>query len=89
MVRLRLMRVGKKKQPGFRLCVFDSRCSRDGAYLEMLGTYDPLTKDAAKRYALKNDRILHWLSKGARPTEAAAALLRRQKIALPPAAAKA
>ena len=89
MVRIRLMRVGKKKQPGFRLCAFDSRCPRDGAYLEMLGTYDPLTQDATKRYALKNDRILHWLSRGAKPTEAAAALLRRHKISLPTAAAKA
>ena len=89
MVRIRLMRVGKKKQPGFRLCAVDSRCPRGGAYLEMLGIYDPLTQDAAKRYALKNDRILHWLSKGARPTEAAAAILRRHKIALPPKAAKA
>ena len=83
MVRLRLMRVGKKKQPGFRICAFDSRSPRDGAALEILGVYDPLTKDDTKRYTLKNDRILHWLSRGARPTEAVGAILRRHKIVRP------
>ena len=88
MVRLRLMRMGKKKQPSFRICAFDGRSPRDGAYLEALGLYDPLTKDDSKRYTLKNDRILHWLSKGAQPTEAVAAILRRHKVLLPPSPAK-
>lgn len=80
MVRLRLMRMGKKKQPLFRICAFSSRSPRDGAALENLGTYDPLGKDAAKQYVLKTDRIVHWLGKGARPSEAVAAILRRHKI---------
>ena len=83
MVRLRLMRMGKKKQHGYRLCAFDSRAPRGGSALENLGSYDPLTKDEVKRFALKNDRILHWLSKGAQPTEAVASILRRQKISWP------
>ena len=77
------MRMGKKKQPSFRLCACDARSPRGGTALELLGTYDPLARDDAKRYVLKGDRILHWLSKGARPSEAAAAILRRHKIALP------
>lgn len=80
MVRIRLMRVGKIKQPGFRICAFDARSPRDGAALEILGSYDPLTRDDARRYTLKSDRILHWLSKGAQPSEAVADILRRQKI---------
>lgn len=86
MVRIRLMRFGKKKQPSFRLCAIDGRMPRGGAALESLGIYDPLTKDDAKRYVLKTDRILHWLSKGAQPSDAAAAILRKHKISLANAA---
>ena len=80
MVRLRLMRMGKKKQPSFRICAFDSRSPRDGAALENLGTYDPLVLDEAKQYVLKADRIVHWLGQGAQPSDAVAAILRRHKI---------
>ena len=83
MVRIRLMRLGKRKQGSFRLCATDSRTPRDGASLECLGWYDPQAKEDSKRLLFKVDRIRHWLSKGARPTEAAAALLKSQKITKP------
>ena len=83
MVRIRLMRLGKRKQGSFRLCATDSRMPRDGASLECLGWYNPQAKDDAKRILFKPERIRHWLSKGALPTEAAAALLRQQKITKP------
>lgn len=82
-VRLRLVRFGKKKQPSFRLCACDAKTPRGGRALEILGTYDPLARDEVKRFALRPDRIRHWLSLGAQPTEAARAILCRHKITLP------
>ncbi len=83
MVRIRLMRLGKRKQGTFRLCATDSRNPRDGACLESLGWYNPQAKEDSKRVLFKPERIRHWLSKGALPTEAAASLLRQQKITKP------
>ncbi len=83
MVRLRLMRMGKNRQPSFRLCACDARPPRGGASLEILGWYDPLTRDDAKRFSLKPDRIRHWLSLGAQPSEAVASILRKHKITKP------
>ena len=67
MLRIRLRRVGKKKQPQYRLVVADSQAPRDGDFIENVGTYNPLTEPAA--ITLKEERIKEWLSKGALPSE--------------------
>jgi small subunit ribosomal protein S16 len=71
---IRLTRVGAKKRPQYRVVVADSRYPRDGRFLEKLGTYSPmLEKD--KRVALELDRVKHWLSKGAQPSDRVARFL--------------
>lgn len=67
MLRIRLRRVGKKKQPNYRLVVADSRAPRDGSFIETIGTYNPLTDPAT--ITLDEDRARHWLAKGATPSE--------------------
>lgn len=75
MLRIRLTRVGKKKQPAYRLIVTDSRSPRDGAFLKIIGHYNPLTDPAT--LVVKEDEAVHWLEKGAQPSETAAKLLTR------------
>ena len=75
MLRIRLTRVGKKKQPAYRLIVTDSRSPRDGAFLKIIGHYNPLTDPAT--LVVKEDEAIHWLEKGAQPSETAAKLLTR------------
>lgn len=75
MLRIRLTRIGKKKQPAYRLVVADSRSPRDGAFVEIVGHYNPLTDPPA--ISVKEERIGHWLAKGAQPSEAAAKILAR------------
>lgn len=69
-LKIRLSRGGAKKRPYYRIVVADSRFARDGRFIERVGTFDPLLpKDSAQRVLLKEDRIKHWLSVGARPTD--------------------
>ncbi len=68
MVRIRLRRVGRKKQPSYRIIVTDKRNKRDGRYIEIIGFYNPRTQPATM--ILQEDRALHWLSVGAQPSEA-------------------
>ena len=68
MLRIRLRRVGKKGSPSYRIVVADARAPRDGAYVEWIGNYDPL-QDPPK-VTLKEDQAVHWLLKGAQPSEA-------------------
>jgi small subunit ribosomal protein S16 len=72
-VKIRLTRMGKKKQPTYRVVVMDSRKPRDGAYLEQIGRYDP--RQDPSIVEIDNDRALDWLQKGAQPTERARKLL--------------
>jgi len=72
-VKIRLMRVGKKKQPTYRVVVADARSPRDGRFLEIIGQYAPRREPSS--VTLDNDRALHWLNAGAQPTESAAKLL--------------
>ena len=74
MVRIRLRRVGKKKQPSFRLVAADKESPRDGRFLEILGFYNPRTEPATIK--LKEDRIYDWMSKGAQMSDGAEAVLR-------------
>jgi len=67
MVKIRLNRVGLKKQPSYRIVVSDSRRPRDGKYIEIIGHYNPRTRPST--YVVKEDRALYWLSVGAQPTE--------------------
>jgi len=75
LLRIRLSRVGKKKQPAYRLIVTDSRSPRDGAFLKIIGHYNPLTDPAT--LVVKEEEAVHWLEKGAKPSETAAKLLTR------------
>lgn len=68
MVRIRLRRVGRKKQPSYRVVVTDSRSPRDGRYIEIIGFYNPRTEPATM--TLKEERALYWLSVGAQPSDA-------------------
>jgi small subunit ribosomal protein S16 len=72
-VKIRLMRVGKKKQPTYRVVVADARSPRDGRFLEILGQYAP--RQEPSLVTIDNERALHWLNAGAQPTESAAKLL--------------
>ncbi len=71
--KIRLTRLGKKKQPTYRVVVTDSRKPRDGRYIEQLGIYDPLQDPSLIR--IDNERALYWLNTGAQPTERAQKLL--------------
>jgi len=69
MVRIRLRRVGAKKQPSYRVVAADIEMPRDGRFLEVLGFYNPRTDPSTIQ--LKEDRIYEWISKGAQPSESA------------------
>ena len=69
-LKIRLSRGGAKKRPYYRIVVADSRMPRDGRYIERVGTYNPmLAKDDEMRVTLKEDRIKHWISQGALPSD--------------------
>ena len=77
-VKLRLTRMGKKKQPTYRVVAIDSRTKRDGEYIELIGTYNPLTTPAEIK--LNEELALDWLNKGAIPTDTVKNLLSREGI---------
>lgn len=66
MLKIRLSRIGAKKKPFYRVVAVDERAKRTGAYIELLGTYNPLTEP--KDIKLKQDRIDHWIKQGAQPS---------------------
>ena len=72
-VKMRLMRMGKKKQPVYRVVVVDGRSPRDGRYIEQIGRYDPLQEPSLVE--IDNEKATDWLGKGAQPTEAVEKLL--------------
>jgi small subunit ribosomal protein S16 len=72
-VKIRLMRVGKKKQPSYRVVVTDARSPRDGRFIEVLGQYAPRADPSV--VSIDSDRALHWLRVGAQPTEQVGKLL--------------
>ena len=79
-VRIRLTRTGRRNRASFRMGAYDSRSPRNGRCLEFLGFYDPGAKTEERRLALKAERIQHWLSVGALPTEKVAVMLKQQGI---------
>lgn len=75
-VAIRLARGGSKKRPYYRIVVADSRNARDGRFIEKVGTYNPLlAKDSPERIKLDTDRVKHWLSVGAQPSDRVARFL--------------
>jgi small subunit ribosomal protein S16 len=73
-VKLRLMRMGKKKQPTYRVVAADSRSPRDGRFIEVIGIYDPRQEPSLVRIDM--DKARKWVSNGAQPTETVAKLLK-------------
>ncbi|MEW5960444.1 MAG: 30S ribosomal protein S16 [Chloroflexota bacterium] len=73
MVKIRLRRTGAKKKPTYRVVVADARSPRDGRFVEIVGHYDPRTEPVTVN--IHEDRVLHWLSVGAQPTDTVRGLL--------------
>ena len=78
MVRIRLRRMGAKKKPFYRLVIAHKDSPRDGRFIEIVGTYDPRTQP--ETVELKTDRVNHWLSTGAQPSESVGRILRKLNI---------
>jgi small subunit ribosomal protein S16 len=87
MVKIRMMRMGSKKRPYYRLMAIDERKQRDGRPLQFLGTYDPRVEPPAAKLDL--DGIESWLGKGAQPSETVKSLLRRARAGASGAASSA
>ena len=83
---LRLSRAGTHKAPFYHVVATDSRCARDGKYLEDVGIYDPTQRP--ERIELKDERVEHWLKVGARPSATVAMVLKRARKGAPAAAGK-
>ena len=74
-VKVRLSRAGGRHRPFYRVVVADERAPRDGAFLELVGTYDP--KQNPMKISLKTDRIAYWISKGAKPSQTVSEIMKR------------
>ncbi len=79
-VKIRMMRLGRRHRPFFRINAVDSRTPRDGRILEKLGHYDPIEKDAAKQVVINLERVKHWLDLGAVPTDSVSEILLRHGV---------
>ena len=77
-VKLRLRRMGAKKRPSYRIVAADSRSPRDGAFIESVGFYDPITDPATINVNL--DRARHWINNGAQPTDTVRSILKRAGV---------
>ena len=77
-VKIRLARMGAKKKPFYRLVAADSEAPRDGKFLEILGTYDPM-KDPAE-VKVQKEKVTRWVAKGAIVTDSAKAILKKQGV---------
>ena len=82
-VKIRLTRRGAKKKPFYRIVASDIESPRDGRFLEILGTYDPMMDPAA--ITLKEDRIRYWIKEGALPTTTVKSILKREGFSPDPA----
>ena len=76
MVKLRLARMGRKKRPFYRVVAADSKSPRDGKFIEILGTYNPMTKPSTVN--LKRERIEYWIGVGAQPSDTVKRLLKTE-----------
>lgn len=78
MVKIRLRRMGAKKNPFYRIVVADSRAPRDGRFVEEIGTYDPLAEPAA--VTVDAERAQYWVKNGAQPTDTVKSLLKKAGV---------
>ena len=78
MVKIRLRRMGAKKNPFYRIIVADSRAPRDGRFVEEIGTYDPLSTPVSVK--VDAERAKYWIANGAQPTETVRALLKKAEV---------
>ena len=78
MLKIRLRRVGRKKKPSYRVMVAEAEAPRDGAFVETLGHYDPLTDPAT--VVIDEEKALKWLKQGAQPTKVVVSLLTKLGI---------
>lgn len=76
-VKIRLKRMGRTHRPFYRVCAMDSRTPRDGRVIEELGHYDPMVPDTDARAILNKERIDHWLSVGAKPSDNVRTLIKK------------
>ncbi len=84
-VRIRMTRIGRKGHACYRVGAYDIRTRRDGTCLEVLGSYEPGHPREEKRLELKDERIKHWLSAGATPSEKVAVFLKKRGLIVPKA----
>ena len=77
-VKIRLMRIGAKKAPAYRIVIADSRSPRDGRFIEQIGFYNPLTNPAEIK--IDAEKAKTWLANGAQPTETVRSLLKKTEI---------
>ncbi len=75
MVKIRLRRMGAKKAPYYRIVVADSRCPRDGRFIEEVGTYDPMAD--GEKLKVDRERVAYWVANGAQPTDTVRGLLKK------------
>ena len=78
-VKIRMKKMGRTHRPFYRICVMDSTRPRDGKAIEEVGTYDPFRREKSERVTLNVERVDHWISVGAQPTEKVAVLIRKFK----------
>jgi small subunit ribosomal protein S16 len=78
MLKIRLRRVGAKKKPSYRIVVADIRSPRNGAFVDIVGFYDPMTNP--ETITVKEEKILQWLKQGAQPTNTTARLLNKAGV---------
>ncbi len=78
-VRIRLTRMGRKKKPFYRIVVANSEAKRDGSFLEVVGTYDPMQEPAA--ITIHKEKLQAWLARGAQPSETVRNLLKKAAAA--------
>lgn len=81
MVTIRLARTGAKKRPFYHVVVADSRCARGGRYIERVGFFNPIATAGEERLRINRERIDHWVSQGAQPSERVQQLLKEQAAA--------
>ncbi len=77
-VRIRLTRLGRKKKPFYRIVVADSQCKRDGKFLDVVGTYDPLQDPVV--VVINDEKLQDWLGRGALPTTTVKSILKKAPV---------
>ena len=77
MVTIRLSRTGAKKRPFYHIVVTDSRNARDGRYIERLGFFNPVAVGGEEELRINHDRVEHWISQGAQPSDRVASLIKQ------------